>query len=87
MVGWIWIVARVCMSHTTSTGSTPTAGPDLVPHYNGYLSAEINGAPAPGYSSGQAQALIAEVAHSATGVDIHPGARIGSSFFIVFAAG
>ncbi|HSD71046.1 MAG TPA: multidrug efflux RND transporter permease subunit, partial [Woeseiaceae bacterium] len=38
------------------------AGPDLVPHYNGYLSAEINGAPAPGYSSGQAEALMAELA-------------------------
>jgi multidrug efflux pump len=38
------------------------AGPDLVPHYNGYLSAEINGAPAPGFSSGQAEALMAELA-------------------------
>ena len=41
---------------------TQTAGPDLVPHYNGYMSAEINGAPAPGYSSGQAQALMAALA-------------------------
>jgi multidrug efflux pump len=39
-----------------------SAGPDLVPHYNGYPSAEINGAPAPGYSSGQAQALMEELA-------------------------
>jgi multidrug efflux pump len=39
-----------------------SAGPDLVPHYNGYLSAEINGAPAPGYSSGQAEALMAALA-------------------------
>jgi multidrug efflux pump len=31
-----------------------TSGPDRVPHYNGYLAAEINGAAAPGYSSGQA---------------------------------
>jgi len=38
------------------------AGPDLVPHYNGYLTAEINGGPAPGYSSGQAEALMAELA-------------------------
>ena len=36
-------------------------GPDQVMHYNGYPAAEINGAPAPGYSSGQAQAAIAEV--------------------------
>ncbi|MEQ9561462.1 MAG: efflux RND transporter permease subunit, partial [Woeseiaceae bacterium] len=39
-----------------------SAGPDMVPHYNGYLSAEINGSPAPGYSSGQAEALMAELA-------------------------
>lgn len=39
-----------------------TAGPDLVPHYNGYLTAEINGSPAPGYSSGQAETLMAELA-------------------------
>jgi multidrug efflux pump len=38
-----------------------TSGPDRVPHYNGYLSAELNGAAAPGYSSGQAQAAIEEV--------------------------
>jgi hydrophobe/amphiphile efflux-1 (HAE1) family protein len=35
-----------------------TAGPDRVMHYNGFATAEINGAPAPGYSSGQAQAAI-----------------------------
>ncbi|HEX2140637.1 MAG TPA: efflux RND transporter permease subunit, partial [Woeseiaceae bacterium] len=39
-----------------------TAGPDIVPHYNGYLTAEINGAPAPGYSSGEAQAAMAALA-------------------------
>src|SRR5258707_15885305 len=32
-------------------------------HYNGYPAAEINGGPAPGYSSGQAQSAIAEVLH------------------------
>jgi multidrug efflux pump len=32
-----------------------------VPHYNGYLAAEINGGPAPGYSSGQAQAAMEDV--------------------------
>jgi multidrug efflux pump len=31
-------------------------------HYNGYPSADINGAPAPGFSSGQAEALIAKLA-------------------------
>ena len=36
-------------------------GPDQVMHYNGYPAAEINGGPAPGFSSGQAQDAIAEV--------------------------
>jgi multidrug efflux pump len=36
-------------------------GPDQVMHYNGFPAAEINGGPAPGYSSGQAQAAIAAV--------------------------
>ncbi len=35
-----------------------TSGPDRVQHYNGFITAEINGAAAPGYSSGQAQAAI-----------------------------
>jgi multidrug efflux pump len=39
-----------------------SSGPDRVLHYNGHVSAEINGGPAPGYSSGQAQALIEELA-------------------------
>jgi multidrug efflux pump len=36
-------------------------GPDQVMHYNGFPAAEINGGPAPGYSSGQAQQAIAAV--------------------------
>ena len=32
-----------------------------MPHYNGFLAAELNGGAAPGYSSGQAQAAIEEV--------------------------
>ncbi|HTJ79850.1 MAG TPA: efflux RND transporter permease subunit [Rariglobus sp.] len=35
-----------------------TYGPDRVMHYNGYPAAEINGAAAPGYSSGEAEALM-----------------------------
>ncbi|KAG0189722.1 hypothetical protein DFQ28_003045 [Apophysomyces sp. BC1034] len=31
--------------------------------------------------------FIAEIGHSATGIDIHPGARIGSSFFIDHGTG
>jgi len=33
-------------------------GPDRAMRYNGYPAAEINGGPAPGYSSGQAEALM-----------------------------
>ncbi|CAD5110280.1 efflux RND transporter permease subunit [Zestomonas carbonaria] len=35
-----------------------SAGPDRVMHYNGFITAEINGAAAPGYSSGQAEAAM-----------------------------
>ena len=38
-----------------------TAGPDRVMHYNGYVTAEINGGPAAGWSSGQAQKLIEKI--------------------------
>src|SRR5688572_30040816 len=36
-------------------------GPDLVERFNGYPSADINGGPAPGYSSGEAQAVISGI--------------------------
>lgn len=39
----------------------PTTGPDRVQHYNGYITAELNGSPAPGYSSDQARQAIEEV--------------------------
>ena len=38
-----------------------TTGPDRVMHYNGYVTAELNGSPAPGYSSDQAQQAIEAV--------------------------
>jgi multidrug efflux pump len=38
-----------------------TAGPERTTRYNGFLSADINGTPAPGYSSGQAQAAIEKI--------------------------
>jgi NodT family efflux transporter outer membrane factor (OMF) lipoprotein len=41
---------------------TETHGPDRVMRYNGYPAAEINGGPAPGYSSGQAEAAMAKIA-------------------------
>ncbi len=39
-----------------------TYGPDRVMRYNGYPAAEINGAAAPGFSSGQAEALMEKLA-------------------------
>jgi multidrug efflux pump len=38
-----------------------SAGPDRVMHYNGFTTAELNGGPAPGYSSGEAQAAIEKI--------------------------
>jgi multidrug efflux pump len=39
-----------------------SSGPERAMRYNGFLSADINGAPAPGYSTGQAQAAVARIA-------------------------
>jgi multidrug efflux pump len=39
-----------------------TYGPDRVQRYNNYVAAELNGGPAPGVSSGQAQALMEQIA-------------------------
>jgi multidrug efflux pump len=41
---------------------TPTFGPEMVVRYNGYTAADINGGPAPGYSSDQAQNAIVRIA-------------------------
>ncbi|MDR7143999.1 efflux RND transporter permease subunit [Rhizobium sp. BE258] len=38
-----------------------TTGPERTNRYNGFLAADINGGPAPGYSSGQAQAAIEKI--------------------------
>jgi hydrophobe/amphiphile efflux-1 (HAE1) family protein len=46
-------VATVRLSH----------GPAIVTHYNGFPAAEVTGQPAPGVSSGQAQATIAQLAN------------------------
>ncbi|MGH8666180.1 MAG: efflux RND transporter permease subunit, partial [Burkholderiales bacterium] len=40
----------------------PAGGPERAMRYNGFLSADINGRAAPGYSSGQAQDAIARIA-------------------------
>jgi len=42
---------------------TETHGPDRAMRYNGYPAAEINGGPAPGFSSGQAETLITKLAN------------------------
>ena len=39
-----------------------SAGPERAMRYNGFLAADINGAPAPGYSTGQAQAAVTRIA-------------------------
>jgi multidrug efflux pump len=38
-----------------------TTGPDTAMRYNGFRTADLNGGPAPGYSSGQAQAAITKI--------------------------
>jgi hydrophobe/amphiphile efflux-1 (HAE1) family protein len=40
-----------------------THGPDRAMRYNGYPAAEINGGPAPGFSSGQAEAAMVKLAN------------------------
>ncbi|MDB5659445.1 MAG: multidrug efflux transporter permease subunit [Cypionkella sp.] len=39
-----------------------TTGPERTTRYNGFLAADINGGPAPGFSSGQAKAAVERVA-------------------------
>ncbi|SCK53369.1 multidrug efflux pump [Variovorax sp. HW608] len=40
----------------------PSYGPERAMRYNGFLSADINGGPAPGFSSGQARAAVERIA-------------------------
>jgi len=46
---------------STFVNITRSSGPDRVMHYNGFLSADISGSPAPGYSSGQATDAIEKI--------------------------
>jgi multidrug efflux pump len=39
-----------------------SAGPERAMRYNGFLTADVNGGPAPGYSTGQAQAAVDRIA-------------------------
>jgi multidrug efflux pump len=41
---------------------TDSYGPDRVQRYNAYVAADLNGGPAPGYSSGQAQVALEKLA-------------------------
>ena len=40
----------------------PSFGPERAMRYNGFMSADVNGGPAPGYSSGQAEAAVRRIA-------------------------
>jgi hydrophobe/amphiphile efflux-1 (HAE1) family protein len=71
----------------------PIIGPESVPHYNNYTSSKINGAPAPGFSSGQAVAAMERAAQAAlpkdfgyewTGITLQE-LRAGSVATIIFA--
>ena len=57
--------------HGSFVSLEQAAGPDRVMHYNGYLSAEVNGGPAPGTSSGEAEALIAGIAQASLPNGMH----------------
>ncbi|MDT2020901.1 multidrug efflux RND transporter permease subunit [Methylocella sp. CPCC 101449] len=71
----------------------PIVGPESVPHYNNYTSAKINGAAAPGFSSGQAVEAMERAAKAAlpqdfgyewTGITLQE-LRAGSVATIIFA--
>ena len=71
----------------------PTVGPETVPHYNNNTSAKINGAAAPGFSSGQAVAAMERAAAVALPKDFgyewtgitYQELKAGSIATIVFA--
>ncbi|TCQ08628.1 multidrug efflux pump [Rhizobium sp. PP-F2F-G36] len=69
-----------------------TTGPERTTRYNGFLAADVNGAPAPGFSSGQAQAAVEQIARETlpSGIDFewtdltYQQILAGSSGFLVF---
>jgi multidrug efflux pump len=69
-----------------------TTGPERTNRYNGFLAADINGGPAPGFSSGEAQAAIERIAAETLppGIDYewtdltYQQILAGSSGFLVF---
>jgi multidrug efflux pump len=50
---------------------SPTYGPEMVVRYNGYTAADINGGPAPGFSSGQAQEAAEKIAKEVLPRGVH----------------
>ena len=69
-----------------------TTGPERTTRYNGFLAADINGGPAPGFSSGQAQAAVERIAAETLpkGIDFewtdltYQQILAGNSGFLVF---
>ncbi|KQV38366.1 MULTISPECIES: multidrug efflux RND transporter permease subunit [unclassified Rhizobium] len=69
-----------------------TTGPERTTRYNGFLAADINGGPAPGFSSGQAQAAVERIATETLpkGIDFewtdltYQQILAGNSGFLVF---
>ncbi len=70
----------------------PTVGPETVPHYDNYAAAKINGAAAPGFSSGQAveamqraaaQVLPRDFAYEWTGITFQE-LKAGSAASLIF---
>ncbi|WP_417695327.1 efflux RND transporter permease subunit [Roseibium sp.] len=69
-----------------------TTGPERATRYNGFFAADVNGGPAPGFSSGQAQAAVEQIAAETLPKGIsfewtdltYQQILAGSSGFIVF---
>ncbi len=69
-----------------------TTGPERATRYNGFLAADINGGPAPGFSSGQAQEAVERIAEETLPKGIafewtdltYQQILAGSSGFLVF---
>jgi HAE1 family hydrophobic/amphiphilic exporter-1 len=70
-----------------------TFGPQVIPRYNLYPSAQLNGEPAPGYSSGQALEMMEQMATTTlppkmgyqwTGISYQEAQQAGGSQYLVF---
>jgi len=55
---------------STLVSISQIAGPEFIPRYNLYRAAEVTGAAAPGYSSGQAMAALTQVAEETLPVEM-----------------